>query len=183
MRGCNLTVLRLICCALIIVSPTKAQSAASADGVKVKFEVDGDEVKQKFKVMLYANDQVIEPVVTRNKFTVPPEIKNNERVNVRFLSGKYDLFFNSIHVSAFETAWIVGVDNKPFDKENTASEEPDPPDKELSGIYYLHFVSKSGLDTRTVVKLYSLLSHPAPAAYSRLEPLRLLKRSTKGRRQ
>jgi hypothetical protein len=167
----------LICAAAIPVNPATTQS----DRVKVKFEVDGNEIKQKFKVMLYVDDQVIEPVMSRNRFMVPPEIKNNEWVNVRFLSGGYDLYFGAIHVSAFETAWIVGVDNKPFDKENTASEEPEPVDKKLSNIYYIHFVSKSGLDTRTVVKVYH--SHAESSAYSRLKQQSALKRSVKGRQQ
>lgn len=134
----------------MLINPVKAQT----DYVKVKFEVDGREVKQKFKIMLYVNNQVIEPMVSENGFTTLPEIRSSEKVNVRFVSGEYNLFFDSVDISAFDTDWIVGVDNKPFDKENTASEEPDPPGKELLGIYYIHFVSKKGLDTRMVVKVY-----------------------------
>jgi hypothetical protein len=59
-----------------------------------------------------------------------------------------------VHVSKFDTDWIVGVDKKPFDKENTASEEPDPPGKKLVGVYYLDFVSKKGLDTKMIIKVY-----------------------------
>ncbi|HEX8560408.1 MAG TPA: hypothetical protein VF668_20100 [Pyrinomonadaceae bacterium] len=170
----KLTFLMLACCSATMVRPAGAQT----DLVKVKFEVDGDEVRQKFKVLLYLDDKVIEPAVSEGGFIAPPEVRSDERVNVRFLSGGYELFFNSVHAAAFGTDWVVGVDNKPFDRENTASEEPDPAGKELSRIYYITFASKKGLDTRTVVKVYrpkdsprggrfNLTNSPAPVGEAR----------------
>lgn len=146
----KLTILITACCIAVLANSVKAQTNC----VKVKFEVDGKEVKQKFKVVLYVSDKVIEPSVSETGFTVPPEIKEGDEVKVRFLSGEYDLFFDSLHSSKFGTDWVVGVDNKPFDKENTEPEEPAPDGKELSKIYYIIFLSKKGLDTRLVMKVY-----------------------------
>jgi hypothetical protein len=150
MRLKQLTVLIVVCCSAMLTGPAGAQ----INSMKVKFEVDGKEVKQKFKVMLYIDGEAIEPPVSEGGFIAPPEVRNSQKIGVRFLSGEYDLFFDPVRESAFGTDWIVGVDNKPFDEENSASEEPGPPDKELSVIYYLTFVSKKGLDTRMVVKVY-----------------------------
>lgn len=150
MRLRKLTILITACCIAVLANSVKAQTNC----VKVKFEVDGKEIKQKFKVLLYVNDKVIEPSVSENGFTVPPEIKEGDEVKVRFLSGEYDLFFDSLHSSKFGTDWVVGVDNKPFDKENTEPDELAPDGKELSQIYYIVFLSKKGLDTRLVMKVY-----------------------------
>lgn len=147
MRIRKLTVLILVCCSIMLIKPVKAQT----DCVKVKFEVDGKEVKQKFKVMLYVNNEVIEPLMSENGFTVPPEIRDSEKVSVRFLSGEYNLFFESVYLPKFKTNWIVGVDRKPFDKENLPQSQPD---KELLGIYYITFIPKDGLETRIVVEEY-----------------------------
>jgi hypothetical protein len=151
MRIKKLFALVLVCCSVMLVNPVKAQT----DCVKVKFEVDGKDVNQKFKIILYVNNEVIEPPVSANGFTVPPEIKSSEKVNVRFLSGEYDLLFESVYVPKFKTDWTIGIDKPPFDKENIASENPDPPNKELLIIYYIDFVPKNkGDGTRMVVKVY-----------------------------
>lgn len=146
----KLTVLILTCCSLMLGVPVKA----GPKWVKVKFEVDGAALNEQFKVIIYAKELKLEPDVVGSTLAVPPELKDYETVDVRFLCGKYDLFFEDIHTAAFDADWIVGVDNKPFDKENTDSEEPIPPGKELLGIYYIHFVSRKGLDTRVVFRVY-----------------------------
>jgi hypothetical protein len=143
--------LALVVCVLALVGSVSAQSQC----VRIKFEVDGKEVNQKFRVLLYVDNKVIEPTVVGKSFVVPPELKDQEKVNVRFLSGKYDLSFQSVYVSKFKTDWVVGVDNPPFDNENIASENPDPPGKTLSVIWYIDFVPKDkGDGTRVVVKVY-----------------------------
>jgi len=146
----KLNILMVACCFLLLASSAKAQTSC----VKVKFEIDGIEVDQKFKVLVHINNEVIEPSIVGKGFIVPPDLKNHETVGVQFLSGEYDLFFESVHKSAFETDWIVGVDKPPFDNENISSEKPDPPGKELLIIYYITFIPKNGEETRLVVKVY-----------------------------
>ena len=143
--------LALVVCVLAFVGSVSAQNQC----VRIKFEVDGKEVDQKFRVLLSVDSRVIEPTVVGKSFIVPPELKDQEKVNVRFLSGKYDLSFESVYVTKFKTDWVVGVDNPPFDNENIASENPDPPGKTVSVIWYIDFVPKDKSDgTRVVVKVY-----------------------------
>jgi len=122
--------------------------------VKVKFEVDGKTVDQEFKVLLYANNQVIEPTITGKNFELPPKLESVQTMKVRFLSGEYDLFFDSVHTTAFDTKWVIGVDKPPFDDENIDSEEPAPFGKKLLIIYYINFVPKNAEGTRLMVKVY-----------------------------
>jgi hypothetical protein len=123
-------------------------------GFAIKFEVDGKEVDQEFRVLLYVDNKVIEPRRVGSRFIVPPELKDNEKVHVRFLSGKYDLSFDPVYAPKFETDWVVGIDNAPFDSENVDSENPDPAGKRLLVIWYLDSVPKEGDGTRLVVKVY-----------------------------
>jgi hypothetical protein len=119
--------------------------------VKVNFEVDGKEVQQKFKIMIYAGDEIIEPALAGGGFVVPPEMKKYEKVGVRFLSEGDDLFFDSVYLSKFKTDWVVGVDRKPFALENLSSF---PPRKKTKLIYYINFISKDGDGTRMVVEVH-----------------------------
>jgi hypothetical protein len=137
---------------LVLAGSVRAQSNC----VKVKFEVDNKEItSQDFKVKIYADGQIIEPVIYEHNFIVPPEVKNYEKVDVRFLFGKYNLFFDSVHVSAFQTDWVIGIDSRPFDEENIASSNDDTIDKDLLLIYYIDFIPKNqGAETRLVIKVY-----------------------------
>ncbi len=148
----TLSIVLLAGCCVLLANSAKAQ----ARSVKIlKFEVDGKEVRKGFKVLLYIGGKTIEPARTGNSFVVPPEVQGHENIGVRFLSGKYDLLFDSVHVSKFNTDWIIGIDNKPFDAENISSEEPDPPGRQLLVIHYMSFVPKDGGDgTRMIVKVY-----------------------------
>src|SRR5438128_1712190 len=89
---------------LTLVGSVSAQNHC----VKVKFEVDGKEVDQKFRVLLYFDNKILEPTVVGNSFISPAELKDQEKVNVRFLSGGYDLSFESVYVTKFNTDWVVG---------------------------------------------------------------------------
>lgn len=130
-------------------------NAAQARSVKIlRFEVDGKEVRTDFKIFLYINGKTIEPVRTENSFSVPAELQGCETVGVRFIAGKHDLSFD-VHMSKFDTDWIIGIDHKPFDTEDLSSDERDPPGRKLVVIHYIDFVRKDGADgTRVVVKLY-----------------------------
>lgn len=143
-KPCTLPV---ACCALLFVMAAHAQLPT----VKIlRFEVDGKEVKEDFKITLYANNQIIEPLRVEDGFIVPPEIRSCENVGVRFLSENYDLVFDQVYLSKFDTDWIVGVDNKPFDQEYIEPKEA----RKLKLIYYLQFVPRRGDETRMVVKVH-----------------------------
>ena len=50
-------------------------------------------------------------------FRLPPELLADENVNLRFISGKHDLYFANIPLKRFNDI-IIGVDNKPFEEGN-----------------------------------------------------------------
>ena len=151
MRLTRIGTLFLLGWSTLLMTSVTAQSRI----VKIRrFEVDGKPVHKQFKVLLYIDGKVIKPVRIGNGFIVPSEVDHHGNIGVRFISERYNLFFQPVDNSKFDTDWIVGVDNKPFDEENTASQDADPRQQELVGIYYLEFLSKKGLDTRMVVKEY-----------------------------
>src|ERR1700755_3278409 len=112
----------------------------------LKLEVDGREVHKDFKILLYVDGREIAPARAGNGFIVPPELEGHENIDVRITWDEYDLTFDSVYISKFDTDWVVGVDKKPFDEENTASEVPPPPGKDLAMVYYIDFLPKDGGD-------------------------------------
>lgn len=142
----TLCILMLLCWFSLAAGSTEGR----AKTVRVTLEVDGREVHQKFKITLYAGDEIIEPRMFGNGFIVPPEIKKHEKVGVRVTSEDNDLFFDSIFVSKFDTDWVVGVDRKPFAVENMISSGSY---RKTKLIFYINFISKEGDGTGVVVQV------------------------------
>src|SRR5438067_1346367 len=103
MRGAiKIIVVFFTLCLAALPSPVRAESGC----VPIKFEVNGKEVaEKKFKILIYADNQTIEPELTENGFIVPAEIKHYKEVSVRFISGDYDLYFSSVNSSDFDSEW------------------------------------------------------------------------------
>lgn len=132
-------------CFLMLVTGVSGQDKF----VKVDFEIDGKRVEERFKILIYIDAIAIEPLRFENGFVVPSWPKNVESVRVRFLFARHNLLFEPVYIAKFETDWIVGIDNKPFDEENV-----DPTaGKELRVVYYIDFVPHDGDGTRLVVKV------------------------------
>lgn len=112
------------------------EGAAQNNRVKFSFEVDAKQTKEKFKVLLYVDKAVIEPEMCGNSFTVPLGIQGHEFVGVRFVSDKYDLYFDEVPVNSFKSDWEIGVDYKPFEKENI---NPERSYEKVAYIYYMKF--------------------------------------------
>jgi len=128
-------------------------SRAQTEFVQIlRFEIDGVRNDQRFKVLFQVGKKVIEPLRFENGFVVPAGLEGLDKVDIRFVSGKYDLLFESVHASAFVTDWIIGVDTKPFDKDNL--ERSPPAGKKLALVYYIQFVPKNGEDTKMTVRVY-----------------------------
>ena len=117
------------------------ESAAQTNRVKFSFEVDAKPVKEKFKVLLYLDGKAIEPKMCGDSFIVPPEVEGQEDVGVRFLSDKHDLYFDPVFIKDFKTDWTVGVDNKPFEKDNINAERSYD---NIALIRYIKFNPKDG---------------------------------------
>jgi hypothetical protein len=121
--------------------------------VKIRFEVDGKHVLSgKFKVLINADGQTIEPRLLDNGFVVPPEVSHSKKIELRFVSGEYDLLFSPLTKDHFDSEWIIGVNNPPFEKR---SEVPLVKDgKELRLVYYIEFHPKSAEGTKWVTHVY-----------------------------
>lgn len=138
----------LICLVMLPVS-TDAQTEC----VKIKFEVDGKEVVgQKIKILINADGQTIEPKFLEGGFVVPPEISDYQKIEIRFVSGEYDLLFSSLTKYHFDSEWLVGVNNPPFKEQAKTSVPQDG--KELKLIYYIEFHPKNAENTKWITRVY-----------------------------
>lgn len=89
--------------------------------VEFRFEVDGKPVRQKFKVQLDIDGKIIEAKLSKNGFYLPLEFqhcKTCEIFAVRFTSKKYILAFDGVYRKNFDSNWVLGIDNRPFDVDN-----------------------------------------------------------------
>lgn len=138
----------LMCLAMLPVS-TQAQTEC----VKIKFEVDGKEVTDKFfKILINADGQTIEPKFLKGGFVVPPEISDYQKIELRFVSGEYDLLFSSLTKNHFDSEWVVGVNNPPFkDQAKTSASQGG---KELKLIYYIEFHPQTAENTKWITRVY-----------------------------
>ncbi|MCO6511550.1 MAG: hypothetical protein J5I65_12230 [Aridibacter famidurans] len=115
----------------------------------VRLEIDGQEVKESYKVSFLIDEKWREVQTTSTGFKVPKELKDQEYLSVLFEFGGHRLAFSRLHSSKFRTDWIVGVDLKPFSEDLVDPEEMEVTDQ----VYYIEFNSRLGLGTKLVVKI------------------------------
>jgi hypothetical protein len=139
-------ILVLTFCFVGIIAVRKASGQVQI--VKIlKIEVDSRTVDTDFQLFIHKDGKKILPKRDGQRgFEVPEGIRESP-VEVQVIFDRYDLWFSPVYRSKFSTNWIVGVDTKPFDKENLQSETA----ADVKQIYYLQFVSDEGDDTRLVV--------------------------------
>ena len=107
-----------------------------------RIEIDGKTVKKSYKVFLLSRNEWIEAEKTATGFFIPDELKTNENLSVLFTFGKYKLEFSKVHISNFDTKWIVGVDEKPYSEELISSSQA----KTAKRVYYIKFQRGISLD-------------------------------------
>jgi hypothetical protein len=98
---------------------------AQSTPVQLNFEVDGKRKKQKFSVTFSAHGSNFNAKKTEKGFLVPIEILQFESFAVIFSSKKYHLEFNPVFRKDLDAVWTLGVDNPPFERDNTSSESYD----------------------------------------------------------
>lgn len=145
--------IKLVSLGLIILSVLLMAQAANGqtEPIKVKFIVDGEEVHQPFKIQLVLNQLVLKPRIKDGSFFLPGELANQEKVDVRFISGKYDLYYDDVYLTKFSDGgeFVFGVDNKPFDEDHLR--DAPPPGRELQFVYYLTFMPRNFEGTELTV--------------------------------
>jgi hypothetical protein len=138
-------------------------AAAAADAqtppVRVRFEVDGKELRKPLRIFIAADwdkftPPIIEPPVRDGSFIFPPQLNGREEVSVRVVCGKYTLEFTEVEVAKFNGELIFGIDYKPFDPEYLKFGPPDEKKKRLAVIHYLRFIPESGDPTWMTVSTY-----------------------------
>lgn len=141
----KLVSLGIVFSALLMAKAANGQT----EPIKVKFEVDGKESHQPFRIQLVLNKLVLKVKVENGSFFLPGELANQEKVDVRFISGKYDLYYDDVYLTKFSNVaeFVFGVDNKPFDEDHLRVAPP--PGQELQFVYYLEFSPKDGCGTAT----------------------------------
>jgi hypothetical protein len=148
--------IKLISLGLIIFSVMLLANAANGqtEPIKVRFQIDGEESHQPFRIQLVLNQLVLKPEVKNDSFFLPGELANQEKVDVRFISGKYDLYYDDVHLSKFSDGgeFVFGVDNKPFDEDHLRATPP--PGQKLQFVYYLEFLPKDVCGTALTVHVF-----------------------------
>ncbi len=114
----------------------------------VRIEIDGKEIKTSYDVFFLVNKEWVKVKQTPCGFQIPDELKNNEFFDFSIAFEKYQLDFSQIHISKFNTDWIVGIDKKPFSDENV-----DPQNVSSTKMaWYINFLGAERV-TRVVIRL------------------------------
>ena len=86
---------------------------------------------------------------TPTGFVLPAKLMTEQSLSVLITLGKHRLKFPEVHISNFNTDWIVGIDKEPFSDEFVNPEES----KSVKRVYYIQFLGK-GLVRQLVMKEY-----------------------------
>ena len=97
------------------------QALAQPRIVVFDFEVDGKQVEQEFKVIFEAKEKKFEAKSGTHHFIVPAELQHQKSFAVHFISEKYHLFFDALFIKDLNAHWTIGVDHKPFERDNLNS--------------------------------------------------------------
>jgi hypothetical protein len=127
--------------------------ASQTHFVKLAFEVDGQpQLDPEIRLAIEIDGKTFEPKIVKGEFIVPAEVQNGKQIKLRFISGKYDLSFRQMTKQHFDSEWVIGVKNPPF------QEDPDGPlvsdGRHLRLIYYIEFRPYSAEGTNWVTRVY-----------------------------
>ena len=145
--------IRAIICLFVACLILRPAMASQTPFVKVAFEVDGQpQLDQEIRLALEIDGNTFEPKIVKGGFIVPAEVQNGKQIKLRFISGKYDLSFPQLTKQHFDSEWVIGVKNPPF------QEDPDGPlvsdGKALRLIYYIEFRPHNAEGTKWLTRVY-----------------------------
>lgn len=110
-------------CLILVAICFSGLATAQAPRVQLKFEVDGKPKTQMFKVTFVTKESTFEAKNIDDGFVVPNEILDCDSFGVKFVSKKYSFYFQPVFRKDLDAVWTVGIDNKPFEKDNISSDE------------------------------------------------------------
>jgi hypothetical protein len=91
----------VFCCSGIVAQPQQSP-------VKVEFKVDEKATNKRIRIILYANGVATEPAVSNEGTFIFPSLAD-EWVDVRLISGKYDLLYSHIYLNKLRGPLIFRV--------------------------------------------------------------------------
>ena len=143
MRFAVVTILLTAACSTLLLGVAGAQTYP----VKAKFEVDGKESRQRFRVLIYAEGGLIEPDVSENgEFYVP--VSDIEWADVRLVSAEHDLLYKHVYLKKLQGNLVFGV------RENISGEATTcEAGSRLMALYYLVFHPDDAEGTRMDVQV------------------------------
>lgn len=97
------------------------QSLAQSRIVVFDFKVDGKQVEQEFKVLFEVNGKKFEAKSGKDHFVIPAELHHQKTFAVHFISEKYHLLFDAVFLKDLNAKWTIGIDHKPFERDNLNS--------------------------------------------------------------
>lgn len=120
---------------IVFASNGRAQSIE----VPLSFREDGVKKELTHRVRISINGKEAEPEYSSRGFLVPSGVKGGKvQVKVAFCDKVID--FGEVDSQLFETEWVVGIDNKPYEQSNVGH-LPGPMREQGSILYYLEFMS------------------------------------------
>jgi hypothetical protein len=132
---------------LILVGISVFAAGSQSALVKAKFEIDGKESKDKFRIVLYADGVATEPTLSDDgSFSVPA--LTVQKVDVRLLSGQYNLLYENVYLTKLRGTLTFGV------KEHLSTEDSHcKRGQELMSSYSLNFEPDDAEGTGMVVEV------------------------------
>lgn len=125
----------LICCLQLLPF---FKVVAQDNLVRLNFFVDGEEVKlnSNYKVSFITDLDTINAATKGDSLIIPSEIR---KADLTFSYGKYTLDFKDLNIviNEFNRSWIIGVDNKPFNKKKYHSI------KHWSKVYLVYYLENN----------------------------------------
>jgi len=133
---------------LMMGSPHGANAQVSTVTKIERVEIDGKEIRAPYRVFFRFGEKWVEAKKTSAGFRLPGELRRQEHVSILITFRKHRLEFSDIHISKFDTTWVVGIDKKPFSEEFATTDEA----KTIKRLYYIQFEG-TGLETQLVIKI------------------------------
>ncbi len=92
----------IVCLVYLALASTCVVSFAQGVRRKVEFKIDEKPTTKKIKIILYSNGQTTEPNIADDGTFILPAL-DAEWVDVRLISGKYNLFYEHIFLKKLDS--------------------------------------------------------------------------------
>ena len=124
---------------IIGATPICGSVHPQSKNVAVSFKVDEEEKKLPYRIWLKTDEVEIEPDYVEGGF-IKPQVSKTTKTGVKITLGEETVEFGEVDNELFDTEWVIGVDNKPFEASNV-NHLPGPMRDSGKIIYFIDFMS------------------------------------------